>query len=172
MDLNTVETVVVGLAIIAFVTYRLSQWQSVRPSRLLRMPLILCVVGVISLAGSSQQLLHQHTTVLDIALLGAELTIGVVAGWLIGRLTEIRTFADGTKSKLVPAGIAVWLGFIAVRIGFGVAAAMLGASLAATPGLTLIVIAVIKGVQGLMVHSRVVRHLAAERPPTYAESLR
>ena len=147
MDLHTVETVVIGLAIIAFITYRLSQWQSVRPSRLMRMPLILGVVGVISLAGSGEQLLHT-LTVLDIALLGAELTIGVVAGWLIGRLTEIRTFADGTKSKLVPAGIAVWLGFIAVRIGFGVAAAMLGASLAAMPGMTLIVIAVIKGVQG------------------------
>ena len=170
MDLHTVETVVIGLAIIAFITYRLSQWQSVRPSKLMRMPLILGVVGVISLAGSGEQLLH--TTVLDIALLGAELTIGVFAGWLIGRLTEIRTFADGTKSKLVPAGIAVWLGFVAVRIGFGVAAAMLGASLAAMPGMTLIVIAVIKGVQGLMVHSRVVRHLAAEQLPTYAHSLR
>jgi hypothetical protein len=172
MDLHTVETVVIGLAIIAFITYRLSQWQSVRPSRLLRMPLILAVLGVISLAGSSQQLLHWHPAVLDLAILGAELTIGVVAGWLIGRLTEIRTFADGTKSKLVPVGIAVWLGFIAIRIGFGVAASMLGASLAALPGLTLIVLAVVKGVQGLMVHGRVVRHLAAERPPTYADSLR
>jgi hypothetical protein len=172
MDQHTVETIVIGLAIIAFITYRLSQWQSVRPSRLIRMPLILGVVGLISLAGSGPQLLHQHITVLDIALLGAELTIGVVAGWLIGRLTEIRTFADGTKSKLVPVGIAVWLGFIAIRIGFGVAASMLGASLAALPGLTLIVLAVVKGVQGLMVHGRVVRHLAAERPPTYADSLR
>ncbi len=171
MSQQSIETVVIGLAVIAFITYRLSRWQSVRPSRLFRMPAVLGAVGVISLAGSGQQLLRQHLGVMDVGIVGAELLVGVVAGWLIGRLTEIRTFADGTKSKLVPAGIAVWLGFVALRIGFGVAASMMGASFAAMPGMTLIVIAVIKTVQGLMVRGRVERHLATQQTP-YAESLR
>ncbi len=171
MSPHNLETIVIGLAIVALVTYRLSQWQSVRPSRLFRMPLILAALGLLSLAGSGRQLTRWHPGVPDLAIVTSELAIGIMVGWLIGRLTVIRTFADGTRSKLLPGGIAVWLVFVALRIGFGIAASMMGASVAALPGITLIVIAVIKAVQGLMVHVRVIRHLAKEQP-TYADTLR
>lgn len=171
MNLHTLEAVVLGLVIIAFITYRLRQWQTVDLSRMLTMPLVLVVLGVISLAGSQGQLPRGwHLGILDIAILGFELGAGLFVGWVIGRLTEIRTFDGGTRSRLTPAGLAVWLGFVAVRIGLGVAASMLGASLAAMPAMTMFVIALIKVVQALLVRQRVVRHQYAREHRTYLPS--
>jgi hypothetical protein len=165
---TTIETVVIALAVIAFVTYRLRRWQTVNLSRMLTMPLILVVLGVASLAGPGGHLPRGwHLGFLDIAILGFELAVGLVVGWIIGRLTEIRTTDGVTRSRVSYPGLAVWLGFVALRIGLGVAASMLGASLAAMPAMTIFVVALIKGVQVLLVRERVIRHADAERARSF-----
>lgn len=170
MSLHTLESVLIGLAVIAIVTFRLSRWQSVAVSKLLRMPAILAVLGLVSLTTSLQQSQTGfRLDLLDLGVLGAELAIGIVVGWLLGRLTQIRTFADGTKSRLGAAGIALFLAYVGVRIGLGLLASTFGAPLAAMPAMTMFVLAVVKGVQGLMVHERVQRHLELERQGTQAE---
>lgn len=167
--LTTLEWILLALAAIAFFTYRLSRWQSVEPAKLAKMPVIFGIVGAVSLAGSAHQLAGAHVHLRDVTILAVELVVGAGVGLLIGRLTQIKTFPDGVRSRLVGPGIAVFLSFIAVRIGLGVLAGVLGASVAALPALTFLVLSVIKGVQGLVVHQRVVQHRQIEQQQAYAE---
>ncbi|GAA3628140.1 hypothetical protein [Microlunatus ginsengisoli] len=171
MSTNTIETIIIALAAIAFVTYRQTRWQSVDTSRLLRMPVILAVVGLITIAGTLQHEPHGwHPGVLDIVVLGGELLVGLAAGVLMGRLTLLRTVSGKTEFRLSGPGLGVWLGFIALRIGFGVLAAVVGATFAAQPGATILVLALIKCVQAYVVRERVDRHHAEESRRTYAAS--
>ena len=171
MSMNTIETIVVALAVIALVTYRQSVWQPVRPGRLFRMPIVLGAVGLITISGTVQHLPHGwHPGALDVVVLVGELGAGLVAGIMMGRLTHIRTVDGVVQSRLSGPGVGVWLGFIALRVGFGVLAAVVGATFAAQPGAALLVIALIKVVQGLVVRERVSRHRSEESRKIYAAS--
>lgn len=170
---TTLETVLIGLAVIGLVAYRLSRWQSVDLGSQLRLPAILVIGAAISLAASAHRSGNfVHLSVLDVLILTAELIVGVLVGALLGGLTEIRSFADGTKSRLGRVGIVIFLGFIAARIGIGVLAGMLGASLAAMPAAALLVLAALKTVQVLIVRRRLAERRSAERQQTYAASQR
>jgi hypothetical protein len=74
------------------------------------------------------------------------------------------------QTRLAGPGLVVWLGFIGLRVGFGFLAVLVGATFAAQPGATLLVIGLIKLVQSLIVGERVNRHRAAESRRAYAVS--
>ena len=171
MSTSTIETIIVALAAIVFVTYRQTRWQTVGLSRLLQMPVILGVAGLVTIRGTIQHLPHgwQPTTT-DIVVLLGELVAGLVAGVLIGRLAILRTENGVLRTRLGGAGLAVWLGFLGLRIGLEMVAALVGASFAAQPGVTLLVVAVIKLVQALVVWERASRHRAEESRRAYALS--
>lgn len=168
MNTDTVETIGIAVLVIAFITVRQSVWQTVNLTRLLRMPVIFGLIGVVSLVTGARALSHLHVGVVDVLIIGTELALGLLAGWLMGRFTQIRRFGDQLKSRLGAAGIGVWLGFLVVRIGLAVVAHVVDAGLAEQTGTILIVVAVIKTVQALMIRERIDRHQAAERQREYA----
>jgi hypothetical protein len=171
MSMETVETIIVALAVIGFVTYRQTRWQPVDASRLFRMPAILAVAGLFTIGGTIRALPQGwHPGAADVAVLIGELGAGLVAGVLMGRLASLRTENGVVQTRLAGSGLAVWLGFIALRVGFGVLAVIVGATFAAQPGATLLVVALIKLVQSLIVRERVSRHRAAESRRAYAVS--
>lgn len=164
MSVQTFEMIGIAVLVIAVVTIRQCRWQPVNMSRLIRMPLVFGVIGVVELiTGLSHVGSGLHVRGLDVAIIGGELTLGLLAGWLMGRLTRIRRIEGVLKFRLAGPGIGVWLGFIVVRIGLAGLAHVLNAELAEQSGTVLIVVAVIKTIQALMVRDRIERHATEER---------
>lgn len=171
MSMETIETIIIALAVIGFVTYRQTRWQPVDPSRLFRMPAILAAAGLFTIWGTIRTLpMGWHPGTADVAVLVAELGTGLAAGLLMGRLATIRTEHGVVQTRLSGQGLVVWFAFIGLRVGFGFLAVLVGATFAAQPGATLLVVALIKLVQSVIVRERVIRHRAAESRRAYAVS--
>jgi hypothetical protein len=161
MSLDTVLPIVAGLAILIFVSVRQMTWQPVRLGQLMRMPLIMVVIGVIITAETFSSGEVPHFGAVDAMIISAELVIAVLGGWLMGRCTQIATIDGRTLSRLRPAGLAAWIGFIAIRIGFAVIAHLLGAGVASGTETILFMVAIVKATQGLTVRERVAQHDAS-----------
>jgi hypothetical protein len=157
--METFETVAVAVLVIGFVTYRQTRWVPVKLSKLLRMPVIFAVAGALQIPSSLKQLPRGwHLDALDVAVISGELVLALVVGWLMGRMTEIANVRGVTSSRLGGWGIAVWLIFIAVRIGLGVVASAWSAPLAALPVTVFFVVAAVKLAQLVVVRERLAIH--------------
>lgn len=160
MSSHTVLIIVVGIAMLLFISFRQMSWQ--QPGRQMRMPLILGIVGVVEAANSWNNALLSKVGGLDVLMIGFELCLAVLGGWLMGRLSEVATVNGSTQTRLRPVGLAVWFGFIAVRIGMAALGAVLGAALASNTAVILLMVAIVKGIQVLVVRERISRHELAE----------
>jgi hypothetical protein len=158
MSVESLLSIVAGLAVLVFVSVRQMAWQPVNLGQLMRMPLIMAVIGVVITAEAFGSGKPQHFGAVDAVIISAELVIAVLGGWLMGRLTQIATIGGRTMSRLRPSGLLAWIGFIAVRIGFAVLAHLFGAGVASGTETILFMVAIVKATQGLTVRERVARH--------------
>lgn len=173
MNLETIEMIVLTVAVIAFVTIRQTRWSPVSLGKLFRMPFIFGLIGVVGVAQAAGKPGGiGRLGGLDVAVIAVELVIGVVAGWLMGAQTEIATVGGVTRSRLRPAGLAIWLGFIGVRIGLGVLGSVFGLAIATQPTMIFLVLAAVKSVQAVMVRQRIDQHRAELQEPAYALAAR
>jgi hypothetical protein len=156
MSTQSVLTILLGLGMLVFISVRQMRWQ--QPGRQMKMPLVLGAIGVLEAASTWNSALLGKLSTIDVALVGVELCVAVLGGWLMGRLSEVATVNGSTQTRLRPAGLGVWLGFIALRVGMAVLGGVLGASLASNTAVILFVVAVVKGVQVLVVRERISRH--------------
>lgn len=160
MFIHSVLPLLLGVGALIFVSVRQMRWQRVG-SGLMKLPLILGVGAVAAAAFTWNTALLSRISITDIALIVGELCFAIVGGWLMGRLTQIETIKGATRSRLRPSGLAVWFGFIAIRVGFAALGAALGAALASNIAVILFMIAIVKGTQLLIVRERASRHQAA-----------
>lgn len=146
-----------------------------RPGKLFLLPGILGVVGL-GLVGQTVASLGGgwRPSPTDVAVLVGELAVAVVAGWAMGRLSVFRTVDGVVSSRLRAGGAAVFLGFVAVRVLAALLATTIGGTAALLSASVLIMIAVVKLTQGLVVSARYRRHLAqaVEAPAVSAPSVR
>lgn len=155
---STLISVLAGIALLIFISVRQLRWQPVALKRLLTMPVILLGAGVVIAAQTYQSLSALHPGAVDVMSIVVELALAVVGGLLMGRLTKIETIDGQIKSRLSGPGLAVWFGFIAVRIGLAVLAHMTGAELASSTPLIFVMIAAVKATQAFVIIQRVSRH--------------
>lgn len=164
MSPSTLLPILFGVAALIFISVRQMSWQLVKLDKLFKMPALLTVAGVVVIAIT----LHTYTSAgvgrLDLVILGAEVGAAVFGGWLMGRLTQIEFRGQAARSGLTGGGLAVWFGFIALRIGLALIGGFLGVELAALPALILFMIAVVKGIQALTIKERLDRITADGRP--------
>jgi hypothetical protein len=158
MSAESVLPILAGLAVLVFVSVRQMTWQTVRLGQLMKLPLIMLAIGVITTANAFSHGNAPHFGAADAMIISVELVAAVVGGWLMGRLTQIATIDGRTMSRLRPLGLATWIGFIALRIGFAVIAHVLGAGLASGTETILFMVAIVKATQGLTIRERVNRH--------------
>lgn len=157
--MQTFISLAIAVVVIGFITYRQSRWLPVRLGKMLTMPAIFLVAGVLQVPSSLQQLPRGwHLGSLDLVLIAVEVVLALVVGWLLGRVTEVRTIDGVLSSRLGGRGIALWLTFIAVRIGLGFAATSWSAPLAALPATIFFVVTVIKVAQLVVVRKRIANH--------------
>jgi hypothetical protein len=152
MTSSTLTDLVIGLALIAYFCSRQLTWRPVDPGRMLKLPLVLGVLGVVSMA-------RQTTTVhaVDVVILGLSALLAVASGAMMGRLARFRRSpADPrvTESRTGWAGVAIWLGLIVIRVGIDVAGHRMGSDLAVSTGTILVVLAVNRLTAALVVSAR------------------
>lgn len=159
MSPSMIFTTLAGLVLLIFISVRQMRWQSADRASKLRLPMILVLVGLIMAAQTFGTPGALRVSIGDLGLVAVEAGIAVAGGWLMGRLTQISTIDGGTRSRLSTVGLAVWLGFLAIRIGAEVLAHLDHLTLAASTPLILFMIAIVKGTQALTVRARVQQHL-------------
>ncbi|MBE7163061.1 MAG: hypothetical protein INR72_17625 [Williamsia herbipolensis] len=155
MSVQLIANVVIGLALVGFLAYRQMTWQSVDPSRIWRLPVILGIVGVVMLANT-----HATPTSTDVVFLGVEVLLSVAIGLTMGRITTFRTAPEADRrgrtlqTRTGWLGGVLWLVLIAVRVGLDVAGTHLGAHLLTSTGTILLTVAVNRAARALVVDQR------------------
>lgn len=154
MTIQTVINIVVIIALVGWIGIRQLAWRPVEVARMWRMPLILAVVGVITVSNASQGPL----TTLDVTLLVIELAVSLGIGALMGSIARFRPISDAARAAHVAKnpkdttdvtlesstggwGLGLWVAFIAVRVGIDIWAGAVGSTIAASTGVILIMVA-------------------------------
>jgi hypothetical protein len=152
MTSSTLTDLLLGLVLIVYLCSRQLRWRPVDPGRMLKLPLILAVVGVISMA-------RQTTTVhpIDIVILAVSAVLAVISGAMMGRIARFRTSpADPrvVESRTGWLGVAIWSGLVVIRVGLDVIGHKMGSDLAVATGTILVVLAVNRIVAALVISAR------------------
>ncbi|MGN6325266.1 hypothetical protein [Pseudolysinimonas sp.] len=175
MSIVNIAEALLGVALLIWILYRQMTWTAVDVGRMWRMPLILGIIGLATLAtsGSAAKL-----TAADLGLLAIELAVALVTGALMGFVAVFRPIteqsltrwrarrrSDGpeptTESRTGWIGLALWIVMIAVRVGLGFWGHQMGSALAESSGVILLVVAVNRGVRTLVFSMRHDRHLSS-----------
>jgi hypothetical protein len=161
MSIQMLGNAVIILLLVAWIGYRQMTWRPVAIARMLRLPLILGVIGVIMMATSTDL---KHITAVDVAALLVEVAVSVGIGALMGAIARFRPMSQEAiaayqnqqiargkppvggpvtlESRTGWVGMLLWLVLIAVRIGIDVIATQAGSVLAASTALILIMVAI------------------------------
>jgi hypothetical protein len=152
MTSSTLTDLVLGLALIVYFCSQQLRWRPVDPGKMLKLPLILGVVGIVSMV-------HQTTTVhpVDVVILSVSALLAVVSGAMMGGIARLRPSpADPrvTESRTGWLGVAIWFGLVVIRVGLDVAGHRMGSDLAVSTGTILVVLAVNRLTAALVVSAR------------------
>ncbi|WP_152361767.1 hypothetical protein [Microlunatus speluncae] len=169
--LSSVLTILAAIALLIFVSVRQLSWQPVKARRLLMTPLVLVGAAVVVGIQTYPAMGAPQVGIADVLTIAAELGLAVVGGLLMGRLTRIDIVAGEIKSRLTGPGLAIWFGFIAVRITMAVLSHQAGGQLASSTPLIFVLIAIVKGIQAFVITRRVDR-LASAPARVPVDSLR
>ena len=161
---TTILYILAGLAILIFISVRQMRWQRVTPSALMKMPLILAIIGVVTAVQTFNSPGALRFGTGDVVLIVAEVAVAVLGGWLMGRMTQIATIDGSIQSRLTPVGLTIWFGFLAVRIGGEMLAHADHLALASSTPLILFMVAIVKATQALTVRDRVAHHERSRQP--------
>ena len=161
MTTSTLTDLVLGLALLFYIAARQLRWRALDPGRMLKLPLILGIAGIVVMG-------RQTTTVkpVDVVILGISALLAVVSGALMGGITRFRRSpADPcvTETRTGWLGAAIWLGLVIVRVGLDLAGHRMGSALAVSTGTILVMLAVNRVTAALVVSARQHR-----RPPAWA----
>ena len=153
MDLQSIVTPLIALLVIGVLAARQLRWRDFDPARVLRLPIVLGGIGLITLADQ-----HGATvTSIDAVLLAVELLLSIGIGAAMGRLTTFRAAPDGSgaiQSRTGWAGASLWAVLIAVRVGFDVLGSALGAHLLTQTGVILVLLAASRATAALVIRAR------------------
>lgn len=163
MSLSTLGNIVLILILIAWFGYRQSTWRPVEVARMVRIPVILGIVGVLQLGGQAASLGSP-----EIGVIAVEVVISLAVGAWMGAIAHLRPVvapddrplassagrslrplgpADGGgaaptwESRTGLPGLILWVLVVALRIGIDVAGAHLGLLITASTGVILLTLA-------------------------------
>jgi hypothetical protein len=158
MNIQDFADIVIGLGLVCFIAYRQMTWRYVDPSNVWRMPIILGIIGLVTLANSGGKV-----TPTDIVFLGIEALIAIGVGLTMGRLTTFRVAptpgpkGDTMQSRTGGWGAGLWVVLIAVRVGLDVLGAHLGAELLTSTGAILLMLALNRAARAVVIDQRLPR---------------
>lgn len=154
MTMQMLAIAVLALAVVALLIQRQLRWTRFEAARALRLPVVLGVLGLVEVATAVQT---GPPTPTDLVLLAAELAVALSVGAGMGRLTVFRPSPSAmgawqTRTGWLGAGL--WLVLVAVRVGISAVGPELGAHVATTSGVLLLLLAGTRGTAALVARSR------------------
>lgn len=160
MHSNFVAIPIIAL-FVGFIIYRNTTWRTVKLAKLLRLPVVLALFGTYSVFATAESLGNRWVpSDVDFSVLGSEVVLAVIVGWAMGKLSQFRTLDGVVSSRLSRAGVAVFVSFIVIRVVAAVVAGQYGGTSAIMSSSVLLIIAVIKLVQALVIRQAVAEHSA------------
>jgi hypothetical protein len=160
------ENLALGLALLAYLVTRQIRWVPVDTTRIWRLPIVLGVVGLLTVGSG-----HARLSTADVAVLVLSAILALGSGTAMGRLAQFRPIPPTATPKRMRngalptletrtgwAGAALWVGLIAARIGLDVAGSRSGAALATSGGVVLLVLALNRAARAVVFSARLDRH--------------
>ncbi|KQQ25697.1 hypothetical protein [Frondihabitans sp. Leaf304] len=163
MSLHLLTNVLLGIALVVYVGSKQLRWRRVDRTSVWRLPAILGILGLVNLSSAATTLAAGPV---DVALIAVELVLAVAVGLVMGRITTFRAAAPDAKgvtieAKTGGAGMALWIGLIAFRIGLDVVGGLLGAHLLTATGVILLTVAANRAAAAFVVDARLPRAVAS-----------
>jgi hypothetical protein len=178
MNSTSLLNIAVGVVLLVWISYRQLSWTPVIPEKMWRMPAILAIIGVVTLARSGMS----SVSGTDVAVLALETVISLGLGAVMGLLAHfrpmsddaLRTWTNSNASSRRPHtgmpptletrngwfGMALWLVLIATRVAGELWAHSTGSALLMSTGVILLTVALNRGVRILVIAQRARRHPA------------
>ena len=171
MTTNTLLDIVLGIALLCWIGYRQLSWTVVAPERMWRMPVILAIIGVATLAKDGTGTISPS----DLGVLAIETVISIGLGAVMGLMARFRPISEHAlaafharsrgRTIAVPSletrtgwlGMALWLCLIATRIGGEFYAHLTGSVLLTSVGVILLTVALNRAVRILVITQRAQR---------------
>jgi hypothetical protein len=152
MNSSHLADLVIGLSVIAYLCARQLSWRPVDEAQMWKLPLVLGAAGVVSLA-------REHVTIrpIDLVILILSGTAALASGAAMGRIARFRPSAADprmTESRTGWLGVAVWFALIAVRVVLDVVGHRMGSELAFSTGSILLVLALNRAANALVLSAR------------------
>jgi hypothetical protein len=152
MTSSTLLDLALGLAVVGWLCAKQLSWRPVDPARMWKLPLVLGVAGVFTVA-------RQTTTihVIDAVILGLSAAVAVASGALMGRIARFRPSpADPrlVESRTGWLGVGIWVVLIAIRVALDVAGHRMGSAVAVSTGTILLVLALNRAASALVLTAR------------------
>jgi len=148
--MTTILLVLAGIAFVGYVLVSRMRGTALNMRRVLVVPAVLTVIGLVQLVGAAHRGFHTA----DLILVGAGVTLSAVLGMARGATVQVSRRNGQPWLHYRPATLALWGATVAVRIGLVVLAHASGATLAASgPAILLSAGATLLG-EGLVVASR------------------
>jgi hypothetical protein len=144
-------TVLAAIGILVFVIGQQVVGSALRGKRLILLPVVLTVIGIVDLTGHGS-----HPGVTDVVLLTAGAAIAIALGVGLGLMTRLERRDGHLWAQLPVRGLWLWAGLIVSRLlvtGVGHAA---GAHVAAGSAAILLMLGLNRAAQALVVVSRAI----------------
>jgi hypothetical protein len=147
----SVITVLAAIGIIVFVIGQQIVGSGLTGKRVLLLPLILTVIGIVQVTGHGA-----HATGTDYGLIGVSAAIAIAIGLALGAMTRIERRDGYLWAQLPKSGLWLWAGLIASRIAIGVIAHLADAHVAAGTSAILLTLGLNRVAQAAVVVPRAV----------------
>src|ERR1700743_2274838 len=147
----SVFTALVAIAIIVFVVGQQLIGSALRGKRVVMLPLILTVIGVVEIASGKS---HPHAT--DIILLVVGAAIAIVTGLGLGAMTRLERRDGFLWARLSTRGLWLWGGLIVSRLLIVGIAEGAGAHVAASTASILLILGLNRAAQSLVIVPRAI----------------
>ena len=143
-------TVLAAIGVIVYVIGQQVIGSAVRGKRLIVLPAVLTVVGILEISGS------KSLGALDVLLLGVSAVTAIAIGLGLGSMTRLERRGGYLWAQLPKRGLWLWGGLIASRVVVSGIAGVSGAHVAAGTGAILLTLGLNRAAQALVVGSRAV----------------
>lgn len=133
--MNGLDTLLITVGIL-FLIVRRFFWREIEPTKLFRFPLLMIGLGA---TWAVWDVINGATFgLVSLGVMGLEALLVFGTGLVMGLMTQFRQRSGQISYRLLPAGVLLWLVFLAVRIGSFILADKLGFHLLDTTGAILV----------------------------------
>lgn len=144
-------SVLVAIGVIVYVIGQQLAGRPVSGKRLVVLPAVLSVVGILDLTGA-----HTHADAIDILLLVVSAAVAIAAGVGLGLMTRLERRDGALWAQLPTQGLWLWAGLIASRLVIAGVGHVAGAHLAAGSTAILLVLGLNRAAQALVIVPRAI----------------